>query len=188
MHSKFKAKNTPDCRFCKQATETTAHILQQCPSLSTLRCDINYGTSQPHWIKNWRGPWTIWRGQFDNPVHMKRRCQSDVCLPPRTRKKKKKKDATGVIQGYSLFNCLCYEYGSWCDLGTNGSRTNVSQSHKMSSAEVWANPRKSSLLRKRCRILQSIMNSFRDEAIVWQIQLNFRLNFRIFLDMKPFLQ
>ena len=40
MHSKFKAENTPDCRFCKQATETTAHILQQCPSLSTLRCDI----------------------------------------------------------------------------------------------------------------------------------------------------
>ena len=35
MHSKFKAENTPDCRFCKQATETTTHILQQCPSLST---------------------------------------------------------------------------------------------------------------------------------------------------------
>ena len=40
MHSTYKAENTPDCRFCKQTTETTAHILQQCPSLSTLRCDI----------------------------------------------------------------------------------------------------------------------------------------------------
>ena len=40
MHSKFKAETTPDCCFCKQATETTAHILQQCPSLSTLRCGI----------------------------------------------------------------------------------------------------------------------------------------------------
>ena len=32
MHSKFKAENTPDCRFCKQATETQPISCSSAPS------------------------------------------------------------------------------------------------------------------------------------------------------------
>ena len=90
MHSKFKAENTPDCRFCKQATETTAHILHQCPSLSTLRCDI--WDNQPHWIKKTgRVPG---RSEEDSPVHRESRGFSLIFVCHRERLRRRRRIQT----------------------------------------------------------------------------------------------